>query len=80
MSLADARLRLLGNGYIPTPCVGKAASLPEWPKLLEPTALEIERWSRAYPAATEHRHSDVDDADPRHRHSGPRGSDRVRNS
>ena len=52
MALADTRLKLLGNGYIPTPCAGKRAVLDAWPKRLAPTALEIERWPRTAPAAT----------------------------
>ena len=52
MALADTRLKLLGNGYIPTPCAGKRAVLDAWPKRLAPTALEIERWPRTALAAT----------------------------
>ena len=40
----------LTNGYVPVPCVGKAPVLKAW-QALEPTALEVRRWSRASPAA-----------------------------
>jgi hypothetical protein len=51
LSLEDTRLKLLSNGYIPVPCAGKAPVFKQWQKL-EPTPLEIERWPRVAPAAT----------------------------
>jgi RecA-family ATPase len=52
LTLEDTRLKLLSNGYAPTPCAGKRPVLDAWQKLLEPTALEVERWPRTAPAAT----------------------------
>src|SRR5271165_3586147 len=51
LSPEDTRLRLLGNGYTPVPCVGKAPVLKAW-QTLEPTIHEIKLWSRTAPAAT----------------------------
>lgn len=45
------RLSLLAGGYAPLPLIGKRPIFEDWPKRLEVTALEIERWTRASPAA-----------------------------
>ena len=49
---AEIRRRLLATGFCPTPCAGKAPVLKGWQKIIEPTLLEIEHWSRTAPAAT----------------------------
>jgi hypothetical protein len=45
------RLSLLAGGYAPLPLIGKRPIFDDWPKRLDVTAQEIERWSRASPAA-----------------------------
>ena len=45
------RLNLLAGGYAPLPLIGKRPIFDDWPKRLDVTAQEIERWSRASPAA-----------------------------
>ena len=46
-----ARLNLLAGGYAPLPLIGKRPIFDDWPKRLDVTPQEIERWSRASPAA-----------------------------
>jgi len=48
----EVRRRLLAAGYSPVPCVGKTPVLKGWQTIIEPTAREIEWWSRTSPAAT----------------------------
>jgi hypothetical protein len=51
MTTADVRRRLLGAGFIPTPCVGKKPVIKGWQTLLDPTGAEVERWNVIAPAA-----------------------------
>ena len=51
MAIEEFRLNLLAGGYAPLPLVGKKPVFDDWPKRLDVTRQEIERWSRASPAA-----------------------------
>ena len=48
---ATERLNLLARGYAPLPLIGKRPVFKDWPKRTDVTEHEIERWSRASPAA-----------------------------
>jgi hypothetical protein len=50
-AIETERLNLLAGGYAPLPLIGKRPIFDDWPKRLDVTAQEIERWSRASPAA-----------------------------
>jgi hypothetical protein len=52
MSQSEIRLRLLGAGFIPTPCVGKTGTVKGWSKTLSVTPELIEYWGRSHPSAT----------------------------
>ena len=49
--IVTERLNLLAGGYAPLPLIGKRPIFDDWPKRLDVTPQEIERWSRASPAA-----------------------------
>jgi hypothetical protein len=48
-ALIDERLRLLNNGYAPTPCDGKRALLDGWASLHAPTERQINSWIESHP-------------------------------
>ena len=51
MASAEARLTILRNGFVPTPCAGKAAVAKGWQAKIETNAEEIRLWDRLYPHA-----------------------------
>jgi Bifunctional DNA primase/polymerase, N-terminal len=48
-TLIDERVRLLNNGFTPTPCDGKRALLDGWASLHVPTVPQIEGWEETHP-------------------------------
>jgi hypothetical protein len=48
-ALIDERVRLLNNGFTPTPCEGKRALLDVWASLHAPTERQINAWIETHP-------------------------------